>query len=291
MMYALITMPLGIPLKLAPSISLPGGHATTLTSQGPERSSATCTEPGKLKLVINTCTQNAAGPMAMIQRTLEQVGFACWSDVIVVEGNADDEAAPAPMAAVNTTGVHTMTLIRTSKNNYDFHAYSALYKYREDPTVKAPSYLYMHDTCIPNPYFVDRFNAIATELDGKPKEILAVTKLQSNIYAFGSDVVEAYQHNFDPQIEKFPGTVQMERCNHPTVRCLNEFGDLKDWGARRKVGEAGSWDPFGTGIARTRYDYETFGFAKYIHYYADHSEAGNANLPLNLGYQSTTGGN
>ena len=201
MMYALITMPLGIPLKLAPSISLPGGHATTLTSQGPERSSATCTEPGKLKLVINTCTQNAAGPMAMIQRTLEQVGFACWSDVIVVEGNADDEAAPAPMAAVNTTGVHTMTLIRTSKNNYDFHAYSALYKYREDPTVKAPSYLYMHDTCIPNPYFVDRFNAIATELDGKPKEILAVTKLQSNIYAFGSDVVEAYQHNFDPQIE------------------------------------------------------------------------------------------
>ena len=250
-----------------------------------------------LKLCINSHVAYSV-PLRTLFASLFRARFEHFPDTIVMLGGSANEATPLrvrldeliPGSATN----HSVVLVRTRANAFDYHGLSLLYRHRQHPLVMAETYLYVHDTVtVEEDTFVERFESF--RLQRSPLLFTTWPLPNSNIVAFGVGVVHRFGTNFDGNLSKtaaFPMEVgqratkqsrdrtpgpaaaratrgtralaqfgfPFERAGHPSVQPLIAHGFVVKVGPRVP---RGSSDVYGTGTPRLRFYYPAFGLFKH----------------------------
>ena len=228
-----------------------------------------------LKLVINSHVAYRT-PLRSCLVSLRAVGFAAYSDTIIVQGGAGHEIPPLTVSPLVLTGddhhmlrhddVNHVIAIRVRSNAFDYHGLAALSHYRTHPLVAADTYVYIQDTTTAGPFFVERFEAF--RLRRSSKIFTSWPLPNSNIVAFGADVIHRYGHNFDGDLAKEDaflcefGYTLNRSGSRRTMRPLvaPQHGVVVKLGPRLPNG---SVDIYGTGVPRRRFWYPLFDLTKY----------------------------
>jgi len=219
-----------------------------------------------LKLAVNSHVAYSR-PLHCLFDSLLATGFSKLDDVLVLLGGSQVDAGPrhVPLAAVAPrAGLRAnVTVLRTRANAIDYHGLALIHRHRKHPLVRAETYLYVHDTVTFAADFVRRFESFRLR---KSARIFTTWPLpNSNVVAFGADVIARFRTNFDGDIAKrdaFPMEFgySLPRRNATEVRPLVAFGVVVKLGPRCPNG---SVDIYATGTPRMRFWYPAFGLYKY----------------------------
>jgi len=152
-----------------------------------------------LKLVINNHVDYRRAIVYAL-RSLYQTGFDEWDDLIVVIGGCRqaDEHGPEYLYLPLSAKIDVRcVVIRTSQDNYDFHGYNMLYKYKEHDLIIGDAYMYLLDTI----EFMPEFPSVFKNLPFWDSDYNAFShNLPScNMLCFTREVIDIYKdmYSFD----------------------------------------------------------------------------------------------
>eukprot|EP00966_Prymnesium_polylepis_P167463 3871502-Prymnesium_polylepis.2 len=152
-----------------------------------------------------------------------------------------------------------VTVIRCEDSNFDYHGLHQLHAHREDPLVRADSYLYLLDTTSAEPDFLQCYEALRVG----HAELLISPSPSSNICAFGHGVLEAFGDNFQSPLTKAQAiAVEHEDASASAVKPVQYFAQSVRRTPQRQC--RGSRDVYSTGTPRWVFHLPTFGVCKHI---------------------------
>lgn len=196
------------------------------------------------RLVINSHVRYNI-PLQSLFMSLHSNGFADWCRVLLVLGGHTEDIAPRRSGNI--------TIVKTTRNAYDYTALGTLYDYRDSPLVCADSYLYIHDTT----HATLTFNTKFKKLSVRGNKIKCSAAPHANIVAFGHQVILNYNKRFHLTLNK----IEAVNIEFDNKRGLTSFGA---WETAEPRIEVGAFDVYRTGFPRTAFEYKSFGIIKFV---------------------------
>lgn len=220
-----------------------------------------------VKLVINANAHNRQ-PLRQLLYSLLSVGHSLWEDTIVVLGGSAREVPPTRELVSSFAGVPpdtavpspvtgapaTLVVVQAALHSYDYHAFDALWRYRDHRLIAAQGYMYTMDTTLAHPGFPKRLIDLGRnqfrQSDSKrcSLQVLTVPLPNANICAFGVGVLFNYGPNFWlPNLTKREAVDIEKSCEGSRARALVEFaGAVVEQRPRKSCGHH---DIYSTGRA------------------------------------------
>ena len=226
------------------------------------------------KLVINSHVKYHRALIYAL-RSLYEIGFDEWEDVVVVLGGCDGEDEHEPQHQVMPLSAKVMVkciTIRTSQDNYDFHGYNMLHTYKNHPLICADMYFYFLDTI----EFLPEFNHVWCNLPFWDSEhnVFAHRLPSCNQVCFMKEVIDIYgdmySFNEGKSLMTKNNAIQIEfadKCFVGGRRILN-ITKMKNvstkWFKSGKSRTSNCVDPYGLGKKRGWIIFPAFGIKKFI---------------------------
>lgn len=213
-----------------------------------------------IRLVINSHVRYWK-PLNILLQSLVSVSWTRWDDMVIFMGGSRRNIAP--YKGLHTWTPQGITIVNLTLNNFDYNGLAGLYRYRDDPLVRADVYFYLHDSTKVGKSFPQVFPSLKDNFH--LGEVRLPGGANSNIYHFSHAVVERYKRNYDINLTKGEAVnLELGGVNAWVrgTRHIGHFAKKVVW-LRGRQGR-GSADVYGTGIKRTIWWYPDYDIYKYI---------------------------
>lgn len=221
-----------------------------------------------MKLVINSSISYTV-PLTTLLVSLTESDFDAFGDVIVVRGGAAQDRVGARRICdilPLTQCKQIVFVIDTTGENYDYHGFDAVYRFRHHDDVQSPWYFYVLDTVTVEPDFGTLFRHMSAKCENVPGDrptIVSCALPNSNICIFNAALVLRYKGIFstDKLTKK---EAMMVECGHRVraIKPLVAYAKVKLPLAPRTFVE--QCDPYDTGFDRDKWHYPDLHLHKYI---------------------------
>ena len=202
-----------------------------------------------IKLVINAAGNRDSLPLKLLLQSIANANFGPWSRVIVVFGGADTETEEPRLVPLSQVADHlnltmhaeqdpSIVVIRTKLMNYDLHGLAMLGRHHSHPLVRARGYLYLLETAMVEPNFVEAIGRLDSLLT-TPTTILTVPPPNANIALMAGGVPARFGHNFELLLTKQQGlqpehglrAMTREGCDaNEDAKSVAKTNDADGWG-------------------------------------------------------------